>query len=196
MSELHESDPIARFRELFARAQREEPFDATAATLATADATARPSARMVLLKGADEEGFIFFTNYDSRKARELDANPRAALCIHWPQIRIQVRVEGAVDRLPERHSDEYFASRDRESQLGAWASRQSEELADPARLEARYTEAEERWAGEPVPRPEWWGGYRIVPESIEFWSSRRYRLHERIVYERIPGGWHRRLLYP
>jgi pyridoxamine 5'-phosphate oxidase len=190
------SDPIARFREALARAAAAAPFDATAAALATADAAGRPSVRVVLVKRADARGFVFHTNRESRKGRELAANPRAALCFHWPAIEEQVRVEGAVETLPDAESDAYFAARPRASQLGAWASRQSAELPDREALERAVREVERRFAGAEVPRPPFWGGSLLRPARIEFWRSRESRLHERVLYVRDAGGWTTRLLAP
>jgi pyridoxamine 5'-phosphate oxidase len=187
--------PVARFRELFARAAAAEASDHTAAALATADAAGAPSARMVLLKGVDRRGFVFFTNYRSRKARELAANPRAALCFHWPALGVQVRVEGAVERVSAAESDAYFKTRPRESQLAAWASEQSETLPSRRALLARWA----RIAGRlptPAPRPDFWGGYRIVPARIEFWQEEPHRLHRRTLYTKTARGWRRELLYP
>lgn len=190
------ADPIATFREIFARAQEEEPWDATAVSLATADASGRPSVRTVLLKRVDEQGFVFFTNYESRKARELDANPRAALCLYWPTQDVQVRVEGPVTRLSDAESDSYFAERPRGSQLGAWASQQSRPLASRFQLLRRYLQTKARYAGRPVPRPPFWGGFRVAAERIEIWYNRTYRLHERFLYQRTADGWSRERLYP
>ena len=189
-------DPVVRFHELFERAQREEKSDATAIALATADAAGRPSLRMVLLKEVDQRGFVFFTNYKSRKARELDARPSAALCLHWPALAVQVRVEGSVEKLTAEESDAYFVSRTRYSQVGAWASDQSAPLAGRAWLLARFLRQTLRFAGRAVPRPPHWGGYRVIPERIEFWYNQVYRLHDRILYERGAGGWRARRLYP
>lgn len=183
------ADPLAAFREALRRALSREPYDANAMTLATVDAEGRPSARIVLLKDVDAQGFAFYTNRESRKGRELSENPRAALCIHWPAGAEQVRVEGRVERLSDEESDTYFASRPRGSQLGAWASEQSRPLATREELEARVRELDARWAGKPVPRPPHWGGYRVVPERIEFWFGRDDRLHDRFVYERDGQGW-------
>jgi pyridoxamine 5'-phosphate oxidase len=182
------TDPIARFRALFEKAQAVEPHDATATTLATADARGRPSARMVLLKGADERGFLFFTNRESRKGHELAANPFAALCVHWPASQQQVRVEGRVELASDAESDAYFASRPRESQIGAWASHQSAPLASREELEARVRELEAHWPGA-VPRPPHWGGYRLVPDRIELWFAGAGRLHDRFAYERAGDAW-------
>jgi pyridoxamine 5'-phosphate oxidase len=188
-------DPIARFQELFARAQKAEP-DATAMALATADATGAPSVRMVLLKGADASGFVFFTNYGSRKARELAANPKAALCFYWPSVGTQVRVEGPVERVTAEESDAYFATRPRESQLGAWASAQSTPLESPAALRASFDRAAKRFEGQTVKRPDHWGGYRVRPACIEFWTAGDFRLHDRVVYTRGGQGWTVQRLHP
>jgi pyridoxamine 5'-phosphate oxidase len=190
------SDPVARFLEALARAAAAAPFDATAAALATADAAGRPSVRVVLVKRVDARGFVFHTNRESRKGRELAENPRAALCFHWPAIEEQVRVEGAVALLPDEESDAYFATRPRASQLGAWASRQSAELPDRAALERAVREVERRFDGRAVPRPPFWGGYLLRPDRIEFWRSRESRLHDRILYEREGEGWRARNLAP
>jgi pyridoxamine 5'-phosphate oxidase len=176
-------DPIVRFNELFENARAVEPFDATAMTLATIDARGRPTARIVLLKGADERGFVFYTNRNSNKAKDLDARPFAALTIHWPTQQQQVRVEGRVERVDDALSDAYFATRPRESQLGAWASDQSAPLASREELLARVREVEAKYPGQ-VPRPPHWGGYRVVPDRIELWFAGVGRLHDRFVYER------------
>lgn len=181
------NDPIARFQALFEKAKTVEPHDATAMSLATADHRGRPSARMVLLKGADARGFVFYTNLESRKGRDLTENPFAALCIHWPASRQQVRVEGRVERVTAAESDAYFASRPRESQLGAWASQQSEPLASREELEARVAELGRRYP-DAVPRPPQWGGYRLVPDRIELWFDGAARLHDRFEYQRRDDG--------
>lgn len=193
---MPEHDPIAEFRALFERAKRTEPGDATACCLATADAEGRPAARMVLLKGLEGADFHFFTNYGSRKASELDANPRAALCFYWSSLDRQVRVEGAVKRLPEAASDAYFASRPRGSQIAAWASKQTRPLASRRDLVARVARCEARFLGREVPRPEFWGGYRLTAERIEIWHNQLYRLHDRFVYRATADGWERQRLYP
>ena len=181
-------DPIARFLELQATAAPLEPEHATAATLATADLEGRPSARIVLVKSASPGGFVFYTNRESRKGRELDANPHAGLVFLWTQLDRQVCVDGRVARTTDEDDDAYFATRPREAQLGAWASRQSAPIDDRAALETRMAEATARFAGGDVPRPPYWGGYRVIPRSIEFWQGRRHRLHDRFRYEREDGG--------
>ena len=175
--------PLVRFGQLFARAAHEAPFDHTAAALATAAPDAQPSVRMVLVRDMDERGFVFFTNFRSRKGRDLDANPVAALCFYWPWIDEQVRVEGRVSRLAAGESDAYFASRPRGSQIGAWASRQSEPLSSREELEARWRETKERFEGQVVPRPAEWGGYRLVPDRIEFWKAGEFRLHGAAIHD-------------
>jgi pyridoxamine 5'-phosphate oxidase len=188
-------DPLARFQEAFAVARAREGGDPTAVALATADARARPSVRMVLLKGVDERGFVFYTNYGSRKAHELDQNPHAALCFFWRELEQQVRAEGAIERVTAAESDAYFASRARGSQIGAWASKQSEALTSRDELLERVREIEARFPGE-VPRPPFWGGFRLVPERVEFWQGQASRLHDRDVYEREGAGWRVFHLYP
>jgi pyridoxamine 5'-phosphate oxidase len=189
------ADPLALFAEAFAEAAAAERADPTAVALATVGPTGAPSVRMVLFKDADARGFTFFTHYESRKARELAADPRAALCFYWAAIGVQVRAEGRTERLTEGESDAYFATRPRASQLGAWASRQSQPLGSREELLARVAEMEARFPG-PVPRPPSWGGYRLAPERIEFWRAGEARLHDRIVYERTPAGWQPQRLYP
>jgi pyridoxamine 5'-phosphate oxidase len=190
-----ETDPIAAFQQLFARASTREP-DATAVALATADATGAPSVRMVLLKAVDAAGFVFFTNYESRKAGELDVNPRAALCFYWPVIGVQVRVEGGVERVSAAESEAYFATRPRESQLGAWASRQSRPLASADALREEFARTSARFEGQPVPRPPVWGGFRVRPQRIEFWHAGEHRLHDRVLYTRAGEGWTVERLFP
>jgi pyridoxamine 5'-phosphate oxidase len=190
------TDPFLLARELLEQRQATEPTDATAMTLATADASGRPSARMVLLKGIDERGFVFFTNYESRKSMDLAENPFAALCIHWAKAAEQIRVEGRIERVSDAESDAYFETRPRGSQIGAWASRQSAPLPSREALLERVREIERRFDGRPVPRPEFWGGYRVVPERIEFWYGQESRLHDRVVYLRHGDGWRIERLYP
>ncbi len=182
-------DPISEFQTLFARISQDAPTDPTAMTLATADASGAPSARMVLLKGVDARGFTFFTNYDSRKGRELAANPRAALCWHWAWLEMQVRAEGAIERLGADESDAYFATRPRGSQLGAWASYQSQPLDSRFALLRRVIATEARYLGRPIPRPPHWGGFLLRPHAIEFWQGKKSRLHERRRFELHAGAW-------
>jgi pyridoxamine 5'-phosphate oxidase len=195
---VHPGDPFAIFAAAFARAVATEPFEPNAMTLATVDAAGAPSARVVLLKGVDARGFVFYTNYESRKGRELEARPVAALMLHWKQAQEQVRIEGGVERVSVEESDAYFRTRPRQSQIGAWASLQSETLATRADLEARFAELTARFDGADVPRPPSWGGYRVVPLCVEFWYGRENRLHERYVYERgdTTQPFRHRLLFP
>ncbi|MDZ7810385.1 MAG: pyridoxamine 5'-phosphate oxidase [Arhodomonas sp.] len=190
-------EALARFHEWFDRARAHEAVgEPTAMTLATADAEGRPSARTVLLKQADTAGFVFYTNGLSRKGRQLAENPRAALVFFWQPLYAQVLVEGRVETLADAEADAYFASRPRLSQIGAWASEQSRPLASRAELEARVAEYEARYPDGEVPRPPHWGGYRVVPERIEFWSGREGRLHDRDCYWLEAGQWHHSLLNP
>lgn len=190
-------DPDALFDAWLAEARASEPNDPAAMALATADAAGRPSVRMVLMKGHDERGFVFYTNLDSRKGEELARNPRAALLFHWKSLRRQVRVEGSAAPVGEDEADAYFATRSRDSQLGAWASDQSRPLDARTTFEARYEEARARFEGREVPRPPRWSGWRVAAERIEFWSDRPHRLHERRLFVRAGGGgWREGLLYP
>lgn len=189
-------DPDALFDAWFAEARAGERNEPEAMALATATAEGVPSARMVLLKRHDARGFVFYTNSLSRKGGELAANPHAALLFHWKSLRRQVRVEGPVVRVPDDEADAYFASRSRESQLGAWASDQSRPLESRTLFEARYEMTARDHEGREVPRPPHWKGYRVVPERFEFWSDRPHRLHERRLFERGADGWRESLLYP
>lgn len=188
-------DPIALFRSWMSEAESREPNDPNAVALATATADGAPSVRMVLLKGLDERGFAFYTNAESRKGKELAGNPRAAMCFHWKSLRRQVRVEGLVSELPDAESDAYFHSRSRGSQLGAVASRQSSPLISRQALEERVRLIEERYPDE-VSRPEYWRGYVLWPERIEFWVNGAERLHDRFLFSRVDSEWLKERLYP
>jgi pyridoxamine 5'-phosphate oxidase len=189
-------DPLAELQAWIDEAAAGGVEEPTAAALATADAAGRPSLRFVLVRGIDEDGARFYTNYESRKAGELAANARAALAFYWPALHRQVRLEGPVERLPPEASDAYFASRGRESRIGAWASRQSRELASREELEEQVAEVERRFAGADVPRPEFWGGYLLRPDVVELWRGRANRLHDREQWRRTDGGWTMRRLSP
>ena len=191
------ADPLAVFEEWLAEAELSEPNDPSAMALATADAAGRPSVRMVLLKGHDARGFVFYTNLDSRKGGELAFNPHAALLFHWKSLRRQVRVEGPVEPVSDAEADAYFATRARDSQLGAWASEQSRPLDARGTFETRYQAMKARFEGGDVPRPPRWSGWRVVPERIELWNDRAHRLHERRLFTReADGRWSEGLLYP
>lgn len=189
-------DPFALFDAWFAEARASELNDPDAMALATVDAAGRPSARMVLLKGHGPDGFVFYTNLDSRKGRELATNPVAALLFHWKSQRRQIRIEGSISAVGEAEADAYFATRGRASRLGAWASDQSRPLADRATFEARLAEVEQRFDGQDVPRPPRWSGFRLTPRHIEFWNDREHRLHERRVFTRTGDEWSEGMLYP
>ena len=189
-------DPIARFQEWFAAARAQEPTDATAMSLATADASGRPAVRMVLLKAVDARGFVFYTNLTSPKIADLGANPRAALCFHWPKLERQVRIEGRVEPVSEAEADAYFSTRPRLSQLGAWASKQSKPMAGRWVLEQAVAKAALQFGVAAVPRPPFWSGRRVVPEVIEFWQQRAFRHHERERYWRATEGWRSEWLFP
>ena len=189
-------DPIALFDSWFAEAREAESNDPNAMALATASPQATPSVRMVLLKAHGPEGFTFYTHEGSRKGQEIAANPSVALLFHWKSLCRQVRIEGSVERVPDQEADAYFATRARDSQLGAWASDQSQPLPDRATFEARFEEMKAKFDGMEVPRPMGWSGFRVVPGTIEFWTARDYRLHERRLFTRAAEGWTEGMLYP
>jgi len=190
------TDPLALFDEWLAEARASEINDPEAMALATAGADGQPSVRMVLLKGHGPDGFVFYTNKQSAKADQLAANPRAGLLFHWKPLRRQVRIEGPVEHVSDAQSDAYFATRSRDSQLGAWASDQSRPLDSRASFEQRFEDVKRRFEGMDVPRPPHWGGFRVVPERIEFWTDRPHRLHDRRLFSRSGTAWTERLLYP
>lgn len=193
---MAETDPIALTLAWLEEARAREPNDPDAAALATADACGAPSVRMVLVKAIDQRGFVFYTNLGSRKARELATNPRASLCFYWKSLQRQLRVEGAVEPVSEAEADAYFATRERDSRIGAWASRQSEVMPGRFELEKRVARYVARFPLGEVPRPPFWSGFRLVPERIELWHQRPFRLHERTLYSREGGGWRTVRLYP
>jgi pyridoxamine 5'-phosphate oxidase len=189
---------IDTFTGLLAEAKASGDLEPTAMTLATVGSGGRPSARTVLLKGFDQRGFVFFTNFNSNKGQQLAGNPQAALLLHWKLIRdgVQVKIEGTVEPVTAAEADDYFAQRPRASQIGAWASLQSQTLESREVFEARITEVEQKYQDLPAPRPPHWSGFRVVPEVVEFWYGARYRLHERHRFECIQGQWQQRMLYP
>jgi len=189
-------DPHALFDAWYAEARQSEPNDSNAMALASAGADGQPSVRMVLLKGHDQRGFVFYTNLNSRKARELIDSPKAALLFHWKSLRRQVRIEGPVEEVSQDEADAYFASRARDSQLGAWASDQSQPLPSRETFEQGFEEMRARFDGADVPRPPHWSGFRVIPRRIEFWLDRAHRLHERRLFTREGDGWSEGLLYP
>jgi len=190
------ADPFAQFGRWFAEAQSAQVPEPNAMSLCTVDAQGRPSARIVLLKEADARGLVFYTNHDSRKGRELDAQPVAALLFFWAELERQVRIEGIVEVVDAEAADAYFRMRPRNSRIGAWASPQSQTLPDRPALEQRFADADRRFPGDDVPRPPRWGGYRVVPSSFEFWQGRPSRLHDRIAYSQETSGWRIRRLAP
>ena len=198
MTDALYQDALNTFTDLLKQAKRSPDPEPTAMTVATVGRDGRPAARTVLLKAFDERGFVFFTNFSSRKGRQLAANPQAALLFHWKHLRegVQVKVEGTVEPVSAAEADAYFASRPRGSQIGAWASLQSQPLASRELFDQRVADVEKRYEGQEVPRPPHWSGFRVVPERIEFWYGAQFRLHERQCYERVDGAWTQVMLYP
>ena len=194
--EQADADPIRQFAAWFDDAVKAELLDVNAMTLATVSPTGDPAARIVLLKEFDEKGFVFFTNYDSAKGTQLAAHPRACLLFFWVELERQVRITGAIAKVSRQESEEYFHSRPFESQVGAWTSAQSTTIADRSSLETRYAELTTQYAGQTVPLPPFWGGYRVTPESMEFWQGRKSRLHDRLLYTGHAGNWSRSRLAP
>jgi pyridoxamine 5'-phosphate oxidase len=192
-------DPIERFRSVYALAEKIDRSilpDPSAMSLGTVEEGGQPSVRIVLLKGFDERGFVFYTNFEGRKGRHLLANTKAALCFYWPTINIQVRIEGTAAKVADEEADAYFATRHRLSQIGAWASRQSEPLETPTALDERVRNYERKFEGKDIPRPKYWSGFRVWPERIEFWKGKPNRLHERQLYTRVGAGWKIQTIYP
>ena len=196
MDSSQHADPIALFLDWMKQAEEHEPGVPDAMTLATVDARGYPQARMVLVKGADQRGFVFYTNAESSKAEELTANPRAALVFHWKSLRRQVRISGVVEPVSEEEADAYFATRQRGAQIGAWASDQSRIMEGTFELEKRIARYAAKFGIGKVPRPPYWSGYRVVPDEMEFWQDKPFRLHERIVYKHTADGWRTHNLYP
>ncbi len=196
MAIAQDRDPFELFDEWFGEAEDCGLKEPTAVALATADEAGRPSVRMVLMKGCDERGFVFYTNVESRKGRQMSVNPYAALCFHWMPLGRQVRLEGPVTMVTAAEADEYFASRQKDSQIGAWASKQSVPLEGMLALERRVAKYAIKYGIGKVPRPDFWSGYRLAPERIEFWLHRASRLHERLLFERRDGGWDKQRLFP
>ncbi|HKC80009.1 MAG TPA: pyridoxamine 5'-phosphate oxidase [Gemmatimonadaceae bacterium] len=193
------ADPIERFRQVYALAEKIDRAiirEPNAMALGTVEEGGQPAVRIVLLKAFDERGFVFYTNYEGRKGRHLLAHPKAALCFYWAPIDIQVRVEGTVTKVTDEEADAYFATRHRVSQIGAWASRQSEPLETPAALDERMAKYEKEFEGRDIPRPDYWSGFRVSPDRIEFWKGRPNRLHERHQYTKAGKGWKIETLYP
>jgi pyridoxamine 5'-phosphate oxidase len=193
---MSETDPFDHFDDWFRQAEAKEPNDPNAMALATVGADGMPSLRMVLLKGRDERGFVFYTNHESRKGTQLQAQPKAALCLYWKSLKKQIRIEGEVEQVTAAEADAYFASRHRSSQIGAWASQQSRPLAGRFELEKRIAQFTAKFGLGTVPRPDHWSGFRVLPGRIEFWEEKPFRLHDRLVYHREGNGWRTERLYP
>ncbi len=193
---LSHTDPLALAADWMKQAEKLEPNDPNAMALATSTPEGRPSVRMVLLKGFDERGFVFYSHLEGRKGRDLTANPHAALLFHWKSLRRQIRVEGSVSLVSDAEADAYFASRSRLSRIGAWASKQSEVMENRAEFVGRVASATARFVVGEVPRPPGWVGWRLAPEAIEFWQDMPFRLHDRLLYRSVPGGWTQERLYP
>ncbi len=196
MARSDDRDPFDLFDEWFAKAEADEPRDPNAMALATADAEGRPNVRMVLLKGVDPAGFVFYTNFESQKGTELLANPNAALCFYWKSLQKQVRVQGAITPVSDEEADAYFESRARDSRIGAWASQQSRPMAGRFDLEKAVARYAAKYAVGAVPRPAYWSGFRLAPDRFEFWDERPFRLHDRLVFIRRDSGWDTEKLYP
>lgn len=190
------ADPFEEFQVWFEQARNSEPSDHDAVAVASVSAAGRPSNRMVLMRTYDARGFVFYTSLDSHKAQDFAINPFAAMCFHWKSTARQIRIEGSIEIVDDAEADAYFASRPEESQIGAWASSQSQPLAKRSTLERRFAEFAEKFAGAKIPRPDFWSGYRLVPESFEFWDKRPFRLHERTLYTREDSAWTAIKLYP
>ncbi len=194
---LHpETEPFQLFDRWFAEASEKEPNDPNAMSLATVGADGQPAVRMVLLKGVDPRGFVFYTNYESRKGTQILENRKAALLFHWKSLRRQVRIEGDVESVSDQEADDYYHSRPRASQIGAWASQQSRPLESRFELEKRVAQFTAKYPIGTIPRPPYWSGFRILPRRLEFWEDRPFRLHDRLVYTRVDGGWQTEKLYP
>jgi pyridoxamine 5'-phosphate oxidase len=189
-------DPITEFKTWLAEAEASEPVNPNAMALATTDGNGRPSVRMVLLKAVDERGFVFYTNLESRKGTDLKANAEASLCFYWKTLAKQVRIDGSVNLVSDAEADTYFESRPRSARIGAWASQQSRPLKGRFELEKRVAQFTARFNVGDIPRPDFWSGFRVVPRTVEFWEERKFRLHERVVYHRVGGGWTTERLYP
>ena len=196
MTVKNSTELLTEFHDWMAEAEKSEPNDPTAMSLATADADGYPSVRMVLLKGADERGFVFYTNFESQKGMELRSNPRAALCFHWKSLRRSIRIQGKVEVVSDTEADAYYNSRARDSRIGAWASKQSRPMPGRFTLEAEVAKYATKYAIGTIPRPEYWSGFRVVPERMEFWRDRPFRLHERRRYEKSVEGWTESVLFP